>query len=163
MYTFIAYKPRSSDYCRGCHMASYSDDHEIHNFYKRQELIEAWTKYLHKNMNLRSSEEGYSFWLFKNGIKLYEENHQSWDGHNQYEYDSPEYWANYDALEQQEKDDIAELDEILRLANEKAKELNKAQIDREASAKAAERARQAIRDREERLKKFNELQKEFGQ
>jgi hypothetical protein len=90
MFLLIAYKPDSSDYCRGCHMASYSSDHEIHTHLNAETLVVHWAHYLQKNLDLDHSEAGYTFWVFKNGIKVWEGNYATWDGDLRYEYDSPE-------------------------------------------------------------------------
>lgn len=55
MFLFITYKPDSTDYCRGCLMASYSGDHQIYNFLTPEQLVEKWAECLYRNMDLRCS------------------------------------------------------------------------------------------------------------
>ena len=45
-YILVAYKPDSDDYCRGCHMASYSSDHEVIETDDRAHIVDAYAKYL---------------------------------------------------------------------------------------------------------------------
>ncbi len=60
-YTLIAHKPESSDYCRGCHMASYSGDYSTHHYITAAEVIDAAAGYLAKP--LRCNEAGYTLTL----------------------------------------------------------------------------------------------------
>ena len=72
-YTLIAYKPNSSDRCRGCLMASYSSDFEELTTSNPNEIISRLAEILKRNLQLECNEGGYDpILLFKNGIKLYD-------------------------------------------------------------------------------------------
>jgi hypothetical protein len=61
-YILVAYKSDSSDYCRGCHMASYSSDHEIVSTDDRTYVVETYAKYL--SFEPRVNEDIYELTLF---------------------------------------------------------------------------------------------------
>lgn len=61
-YLLIAYKPDSADYCRGCHMASYSSDHQQLETDDKSELLDFWAGLLAKELGY--NEEGYEFTLY---------------------------------------------------------------------------------------------------
>ena len=61
-YILIVYKPNSNDYCRGCHMASYSSDHEIIDTDDRSYVVDAYAKYL--SFEPQCGEEEYEISLF---------------------------------------------------------------------------------------------------
>ncbi len=45
-YTFVAYKPNSSDYCMGCYMESYSSEFAFETGLSEDELVVAWANCL---------------------------------------------------------------------------------------------------------------------
>lgn len=61
-FILIAYKPNSEDYCRGCHMASYSSDLQQLETDNEQELIDFWAGLLATKLD--HNEEGYEFTLY---------------------------------------------------------------------------------------------------
>jgi hypothetical protein len=68
-YTLIAYKPDSADYCRGCHMASYSSDLIIYNSLDVNKIIDKMVELNSRiELNDNCNEEGYEFSIYKNGI-----------------------------------------------------------------------------------------------
>ena len=58
-YTFYAYKPDSSDYCKGCHMASYYSDTVFQFELDEEEVVKLWGDVLYKNKSLEINEQGY--------------------------------------------------------------------------------------------------------
>ena len=70
-YLLIVQKPYSEDYCRGCHMASYSDYFEMYNYLSASELTDKMVKYLVKNKDLGINEAEYELHVFTEGVKLY--------------------------------------------------------------------------------------------
>lgn len=68
LYTLIAYKENSSDYCRGCLMDSYSSDFEAWTGAEAEELAERWAKLRDRNRNMRHGESGFDFLLFIDGV-----------------------------------------------------------------------------------------------
>lgn len=82
-YTIIAYKPDSSDYCRGCHMASYSSDLCYAYNLSYDDLLTTLADVLWRNRKLDTGEAGYD------DIDI-------WRSTDQYNYvrlthDSPDY------------------------------------------------------------------------
>lgn len=161
MFLFIAYKPNSSDYCKGCHMASYSSDFETKNMLNSQELTEFWSEYLFKNLNLECNEEGYSFYIYKDGIQVWNENYCRWDGGERFVYDSDEYWINYTKLEEQEKEDNEEISGIWAKANELANKKQQSKKEAEQAKLIAENQKIANDALERRRKEFEKLKQEF--
>lgn len=70
-YTLIAYKSDSSDYCRGCHMASYSSDLLIESRLDEEELLQKWSQILCDNEFMLINETGYVITIMKNSYVLY--------------------------------------------------------------------------------------------
>lgn len=69
-YTLIAYKPDASDYCMGCHMASYSSDFEMAHGASLAALAPAWKRALHADHNSESGDASYELNLLINGVPL---------------------------------------------------------------------------------------------
>lgn len=61
-YILVAYKSDSADYCRGCHMASYSSDHEVIDTDDREYVVDAYAKYL--SFEPKVNEGEYELTLF---------------------------------------------------------------------------------------------------
>lgn len=61
----IAYKPSSSDYCRGCLMASYYSDFEMLETEERDEVVKFITNIEFRNENLEINESGYEITIIK--------------------------------------------------------------------------------------------------
>lgn len=75
MITILAYKPDSEDYCRGCHMASYSSDFQRKSSENSEEIAEFLAGLMFLNSHFDKNESGYEFtWLF-NGWDA----EQGWD------------------------------------------------------------------------------------
>ena len=55
-------------------MATYSSDHNVHASLDTERLSTLLAEYLHKNLNLDSSEEGHSFWILNGDTLIIEEN-----------------------------------------------------------------------------------------
>lgn len=154
-YLFIAQKPDSTDYCRGCRMASYSSDFFIENMLNREQLVKRWAEYIQKNMNLDCNETGYDFYVFKNGVKLFEEQYTRWDGAERYE----DQWC--DEAELEEKDDMAEISEIFSEATALANKLQGDKITKQEKEKAEEIKKEAEKAKQERQALYEKLKKEF--
>ncbi len=161
-YLFIALKPDSTDYCRGCRMASYSSDFHQQNHLKADELVELWSTYLHKNLNLDCNEAGYDFYIYKDGVQVWNETYSRWDGGERFGYNADEYYVRYDELEKQEQEDLAAINEIHGRAKEKAEQKQQAQKQAEAKKKADEQRAADEKAKEERRKQFEKLQQEFS-
>jgi hypothetical protein len=67
MFTVIAYKPDSEDYCRGCLMSSYPSDMEFICSDNKDEVVEFLAEYKKHNAFLDSGEDGYEFTYLYNG------------------------------------------------------------------------------------------------
>lgn len=68
MYTLIAYKEDSTDYCRGCEMDRYGSAHEMYYGSDREVIADRYAQLLDKNNNLKHGESGYEITLFIDGI-----------------------------------------------------------------------------------------------
>ncbi len=112
-------------------MASYSSDHKVKNWLTVEALTEELAACLHRNMNLDCNEAGYRFWIFKNGVMVFNETYQTWDGAERYGYNSDTYYEHLEELDQQEAVDAAEINGIM----ERAKAL--AQVKQDAGGKGA--------------------------
>lgn len=154
LYLFIAQKPDSTDYCRGCRMASYSSDFFIENLMNREELIKKWAEYIQKNMNLDYNEAGYGFYVFKNGFKLFEENYPRCDRWWQHEDDKAEIL---------EKEDMAEITEIFSEATALATKLQGDKATKEEKEKVVEAQKEAEKAKKERQLLYEKLKKEFDE
>jgi hypothetical protein len=162
MYLLIEYKTDSTDYCSGCRMASYSSDHQVHNFLTAEQLVEKWAKYLHRNLNLDCNEAGYEFWIFKNGVMLFKENYTDWDGAERYGYNTDEYYEHIEELEAQEKADLQEISELHHKAKAMAQVMQDKQKQNEKKLTEQKAAEDRTRAKEDRRKEFEKLQQEFG-
>jgi hypothetical protein len=164
MYLFIAKKDYSSDYCMGCHMASYHSDFELRNWLSREELIKVRSEYLHKNMNMRINEAEYEFYIFKQGIMLHGGdgyNGTCWDGGLRYGYNTDEYYEHFEELEKQEKEDREEFVLIVQEAKAIANGLQETMKAKEKQALAKRDELEVARAKEERRKRYEELKGEF--
>ena len=66
-YLLIAYKPSSEDYCRGCHMASYSSEFETTVCDSLSDLTEKIIHY--RTWELSCGEEGFELIVFDKNFK----------------------------------------------------------------------------------------------
>ena len=152
-FIFIAYKPSSEDYCRGCLMASYGAAHEVYSDLDEKELVEKWASYLYDNMDLDYGEVGYRFWLFMDGKKVIEETYHC------YYYDCKED-LNL------EHDDTTEVAAFITELEERAKLLAKARYDKykEYERKIEQEKITKIKQEDEarRRAKYEKLKEEFG-
>lgn len=64
-YILIAYKPSSSDYCRGQEMDRYGDDHQITASSDELDIVDDWARLA--RVPLGPGETGYEFTLFIDG------------------------------------------------------------------------------------------------
>lgn len=69
-YTLISYKPDASDYCMGCHMASYSSDFEMAHGASLTALAPTWKRILHADYNGAQGDASYELTLLINGVPL---------------------------------------------------------------------------------------------
>lgn len=72
LYFLIAYKPNSDDYCRGCHMASYSSNFESHANLTQPKLVEELAKLLFYNYYTQTGESGYSYQILRDGVLVHD-------------------------------------------------------------------------------------------
>lgn len=144
-FILIAYKPRSEDYCKGCLMASYSSDHAVHSALTEEELVQVWSEYLLKNINLDMNESGYDFWIFKDGIQVISESSYCWDGDDD------------GTIHEQLVEDLRQRAEIVaKIKNDK---INKEKKEAEEAAKLKRDAADKLR----RAAEYEKLKKEFEQ
>ena len=76
MYTILAYKPDSSDYCMGCHVASYSSGFEYYYTEDRGEAVKFIAGKLVNNKHMDNNEDGYEITILMNGA---EPSQDTWD------------------------------------------------------------------------------------
>lgn len=70
-FIFFASKPESSDYCKGCLMATYCGDVIFAFELSKEEVIKLWSRCLFKNLNLEINEAGYKdIRILKNGRSI---------------------------------------------------------------------------------------------
>lgn len=162
MFTLIVYKPDSADYCRGCHMASYSADHQVHNFLNAEQLAQEWSEYLYKNLELRINEAGYDFWIFKNGTMVFKESYPYWDGAERYGYNTDEYYEHLEELEKEEAEDNVEINRIWEQAKTVAQKKQDEKKNAELKKQQETIAKLEAQAKEKRLQAYKELQREFG-
>lgn len=67
-FMVVAYKPDSTDTCRGCLMASYGSEFILESEVTREELVKILVTIFQKNRNLSGGEIGFDFWIYQNGI-----------------------------------------------------------------------------------------------
>lgn len=67
-YTLIAYKPDASDYCRGCHMASYSSNFEMAHGARLADLSAFWKRIQHTDLKSERGDSAHELTLLINGI-----------------------------------------------------------------------------------------------
>jgi hypothetical protein len=68
MYTFIAYKPDSSDYAYGCCLENYGSNFVYENDLSRDTMINLFKRCLEKK--LKHNEEGYDIIVLFNGVEI---------------------------------------------------------------------------------------------
>jgi hypothetical protein len=136
IYTFIAYKPDSDDFCRGCHMASYSSDFCLEIGLDREGLINMWANFLFKNKVLQCNEDGYDFVVLSSNEKLYDMGCHI--------------------------DDTGDIESIESLAKEKAEEIMKEFQKIENSKKQKETERKLLEHQKSKRALYEDLKKEFG-
>lgn len=104
---------------------------------------------------------GYDVWIFKDGIKVFDETNITWDGAERYGYNSDEYFEHIGELAEQQVKDEAEIktlwEEARRLALERKHK--KEQVER--AKKDTEYLQSLEREKEERRQQFEKLKKEF--
>lgn len=152
LFLFIAQKPDSVDYCRGCRVASYSSDFYIESMMIRESLIVRWAEYIEKNMNLDCNEAPYEFYIFKNGFQVFYRDYSQSDAH---------YALDHDEADKREKEDLAEIAEICAEATLRASKKKDEKVAKEQSAKEAEVAREEFKAKQERQELYEKLKKEF--
>ena len=155
-YLFIAHKPDSEDYCRGCLMASYRGGFEIENHLDWEGLKEIYAKYVLKNQNLQCNEAGWTMYVFKDGIKIIGEG-QAWC----------DFYVDYDKedWDEQEVKEKALNEEGSRLLAEVVEPLERLQWEKEEAIRQQRVADQRRREAAELARKkeqYEQLKKEFG-
>lgn len=118
-YSLIVYKPNSSDYCRGCHMASYSSDFGSYFCQTREQVTELAAEFKKRNEFLLINEAGYDFLILKDGRVFLDDDNRVADYGN-----FPDDTKEENELKDMMRDDIHKLSRILinqekeRLQNE---------------------------------------------
>lgn len=138
-YTLIVYKPYSSDFCRGCHMASYHADYQIFIYLTRAELIDKWAAF--ESYETQINEVSYECTVFINGHFVGGD--YSEKGSNCPEYDTDEYdefeekiSAPLDAIFQEIQQEVSLKSQEIVANRAKAKEeAAKLKLQREAESK----------------------------
>ena len=67
VYTLVAYKPESDDYCKGCHMEHYYAQFDMAISENEEDIIKKWSSCLVTNKELRPNEEPWEMNLLING------------------------------------------------------------------------------------------------
>ena len=132
-YVLIAYKPASSDYCRGCLMASYSGDFIMEKHLTRNELINSLTSILWKNKTLECNESGYD------NIEILVVN----------KWDDTVYNQQYVWLEPDSKEYIDILNEAKQCVSKKQADEEKKRIEEERLKAIQKLQEQVLRERKE--------------
>jgi hypothetical protein len=70
IYTLIAHKPESADYCRGCLVGSWSGDFHMENATTLAALSTTWKRLEHANLDRDRGEARYDLTLLINGMPL---------------------------------------------------------------------------------------------
>jgi hypothetical protein len=143
-------------------MASYQSDFVIENNLTREKLVKTWAEYFHKNMNLDCNEAGYTFFVFDEGVQIYNEHGVTWDGDQKLEYGTDEYWEHYSENEVKKVDSNAITNSIEAEAQKLACELQHKQKEKERREKEEIARKEAEIDKERRRKQFEALNQEFG-
>lgn len=143
-YILICYKPSSDDYCRGCHMASYSDDFKSFGLLTREKLIEKWAEF--KSKEMRINEVGYSFQVYYKGFRVFDDTQENEDFHLQDEDEYDKYEEEFKKI-----DSESDIDKI-RMEVEDA-----AEIAREAERQRKEKAEEMLRKQKDQQRNETEL------
>ncbi len=158
-YLLIAYKENSVDYCRGCRMASYSSDFVLENWLSRENLVKEWAKCLQINMNLSCNESGYSFYIFKEGVLLFEVSQVYVQLAHKYQWNDDDiYTEEFDSKELFLTNEITSIFEDAKIL---AASIQADQRDKEKRDLLAKRAAEAEEDKKRKLKQLEQLKKEF--
>jgi hypothetical protein len=163
MFLFIATKEASEDYCRGC-LERYPADVFLENWLSRESLIEKWSDYLLKNMNLGHSESGYVVFIFKGGVKVFDGEDLDgtcWDGWQRYECGTEELYKHSQELKAQEKTDREEITAIYAEAKSRSAEKQWEKTQQEYRERDARDAKLAEEAKRKRLTQYEALKKEF--
>lgn len=166
MYTFVAYKGDSADYCRGCHMASYSSDFCLDTCLKREEIVKLLAKYTLKNQELKINESGYSVYVFKDGIKFIDDWSVYTDACEQANPYIPETVEYYNYENQMEELDRKLCEEGKMLLDEVVEPLNKLKIQKEQEERIKvqrEQEQRRLSQEKQRRAEYEKLKKEFEQ
>lgn len=165
MYLLFAIKPDSADYCRGCLMATYAAESFYENYLSPEKLVTRLAEYYARNLQLDCGEKGFSFIIFRNGVKVYDgvdRNGWCWDGEDRWEYESDEYWANWELNDKERDEAYTELGDLIDKAKEMAK-LKVEQIkEKEKKEKLLAQQKETERAKEQRRKDFEKLKTEFS-
>ena len=149
-YVFVAYKPESHDYCRGCHVATYPANFVSKSSLTEEELISEWGTIQLANNSLDTNEEGYAVQIWRDGMLV-------WDG-----IDGVGPQGEFE-----DENDYVRLAEQMHEIESKAYDLGaKAKVELDRAAKEAREAaerKQKEEAQEMRRKQFEALKKEFGE
>jgi len=154
MYLFIAYKPDSDDYCRGCRMASYSADFISANHLAEDQLVSVWADVLFKNLNLDYNEAGYEIQVYDNGVKVWDGNYSCCD--SPYDEDMDD-----DEVDKRDREYVERIAPIHDNAVTEAQRLQNDKKEKEALAAAAKRQIDDQAMAEQRRQQYEKLKKEF--
>ena len=133
MYTVIAYKPDSNDYCMGCHMASYSSDMQWLSSENEEEVAQFIAEFIKKNHFSECGEDNYEFTYLYNGLE------------NPYDEDS----------------DSCPFDDILKDAELLAKDKIKQQEEKDREYKILQEKQKQEEIRQREYQKYLKLQEKF--
>lgn len=153
-YTLIAYKPDSDDYCRGCHMASYSSDLIIFNALDVNKIIDKMVE-CNTNIELNDNcnEAGYKFSIYKNGI-IISGNDAYGENMTDEEWEEWNYCGIYDAY-------LAESKSILETVDIKTKELVKIGKDKKMREIAKKNDELRLQKEKEEKELLDKLKKKY--
>lgn len=159
LYTLVAYKSNSSDYCRGCLMASYGSDFELWTGTELETLADRWASLLDRNRKMERGEDGFEVTLLINGVPAPYSYVEEFDK-NQDARDA--LWAQQEALEPFFADAKAQAEAKLKSIDD-AREAAARVAQQKAEQAAAEATRKAAlaKDAAERAE-FERLSAKFG-
>jgi len=156
LYCLYAYKPSSADYCRGCHMASYTSEFISEENITEEALLEQLVKIYKYNHDLESGEDGYENIRILVGECDGEYDFDEPSTHPKYRLMNADIFStSYYYLEPELKELYNKMDAILVAEQEaKAEKARLAQIEFE---------RQVAKNREAKeLAEFERLSKKFA-
>jgi hypothetical protein len=165
-YFLVAYKPNSSDSCRGCVMDEFASAFNSLQTSTRETLVDRLADLLYQNKLTARGEADYEFQLLHNGVLV----HDGIDGQPSSYYDRYFDSTTVDEYDEAEAIKMAELDvtvhadvkAIFAEATAEAERLYALKLQSARMAEERKLAEQALRKEAEQRKEYERLQQLFG-